>query len=463
MPKASTSKKAYFPYDRRGTVATRTAKFVGRSIGRNAWRGRQEYIRNLRANRPTPDNKPLWKRMAGSAIEGGLTTLGGLGGGYLGGVAGNAVASLGKRILGLGDYTITQNSLMAASPTGIPEMHGDGQTIVVRHKEYLGDVFSSSTARAFSTRTYKINPGNSETFPWLSQLATNFSEYELRGMVYYFKSNSGDAFTSTDNSTGSVMMCTQYRSNASVPDNKQEMLQQYWSNSAKPQEDFMHAIECDPAENPFKIKYVRATTSSSGDTELFYNHGQTTIGTVGFQGTNVNCGELWVTYEIAFKKPIQRALETPKMNYFHATATAPGSITTAQPTLGGFTTLLSTIGTVDFNADGVTVTLPRGLSGRYNVQYTIRGTSTASVRAPVITIVTNINNVNGYINNTSSNIRTDGTGTKSEALGLWMIDIVDPNVRAVLQFNTGGGVLPTTPTDADLYIVQVPDLDVSYQ
>jgi len=397
------------------------------------------------------------------ALRYGGSLAGGAAGGLLGyGTAGssvgrNAGASLSKW-LGAGDYSLKSNTLAAGS--SVAAMHSENQTIRVTHKEYLGDVFSAITPGDFSRRSYNIQPGNRDTFPWLNLLATNFSEYEIKGMVFTFKSNSGDAFTSTDSSTGSVMMMTQYRANENNPDNKQEMLQAYWSNSAKPQENFVHAIECDPAENPFAIRYIRNSTDDIGNDVLFYDHGKFHIATVGFQGSNVNCGELWVSYDIELKKPRQRGLETPPMAYFHASSVGVGA-TISDPIPGDFNTVLATIANPFITT--TSVTFPKGLAGRFLVIYALRGTPVAFARGPSFTADANINFVNGWINQGSSNFNTAGNDPKGEVFSHQLIDIIDPNLNAVLGCAGSPGALPSTPTAFDFYFIQVPDLDVSFQ
>jgi hypothetical protein len=54
-------------------------------------------------------------------------------------------------------------------------MHNTGQTVVIRHKEYLGEIRGSTT---FTVQdALQINPGNARTFPWLSGVAVRFQEY----------------------------------------------------------------------------------------------------------------------------------------------------------------------------------------------------------------------------------------------------------------------------------------------
>jgi len=390
------------------------------------------------------------KTRLGSALRYGGRMLGGLvGAGDIGHDAGAYLS----RWLGSGDYNVGSNSLLSAA-SSIPDMHKSNQTVTVRHKEYLGDIFSSSTARAFKIDSYELNPGLSKTFPWLHATANNFTEYEIKGLVFHFKSNSGDAFTSTDASTGSVLMCTQYRASQQAPANKQEILQQYWSQSAAPQTSFVHAIECDPKENPLKVHYVRSGAKPATDDQMFYDLGTTYFASVGLQGESVNMGELWVTYEIELKKPQNRDLRSPSSESYHGWGTGSGLSTsnyfaTADDTEQGSFRLT-------FSA-GDTITLPLGLCGRYMFQYVVKGSSTAAVTAPSLALA-NCTAPNSYTNNSSS--QSFNAGTTTTLVFLFAIDITDPNQVALVLFS--GGTLPTSPTAVDLYCIQIPDYDTSF-
>jgi hypothetical protein len=178
------------------------------------------------------------------------------------------------------------------------------QTIIVRHKEFLTEVKSSTT---FAVRnSFTINPGSSKTFPWLSRLANCYQQYRLKGMVFHYVPTSGSAIASTNNALGSVMLQTSYRANDSVPASKVELLNEYWSAEAMPSEAFCHPIECNPAENPFNIQYIKAEGAivPGGDSVLLYDLGTTHLCVSGQQASDITLGDLWVTYEVELKKPI---------------------------------------------------------------------------------------------------------------------------------------------------------------
>lgn len=221
-----------------------------------------------------------------------------------GGALGTSLGASLSRWLGSGDYTVSQNSIVQKmSPNGtIPAMHAESQTIVVRHKEYIGPVRGSTTFTV--QQQFALNPGMSETFPWLSQVAARFQEYRIRGAVYHYVPTSGTAVSGSNPALGSVMMQTAYRANESPPRSKVEMMNEYWSSEASPNEAFCHPIECNPKENPFNVQYVRNGTIPVGDSVLMYDAGKTFLATSGMPATGNIVGDLWITYEVELRKPV---------------------------------------------------------------------------------------------------------------------------------------------------------------
>ena len=102
-----------------------------------------------------------------SAIGQALRALGGIGGTAAGaffgapGIGNTVGTGLGaslSRWLGSGDYTVSSNSLVTKAAAGtIPSMHREGQSIIVRHKEYVSEIRG---AISFTVRNQlAINPG----------------------------------------------------------------------------------------------------------------------------------------------------------------------------------------------------------------------------------------------------------------------------------------------------------------
>lgn len=87
---------------------------------------------------------------------------------------------------GYGNYRRGSKRVSGRSrvPT-IRNTKGDG--VIVRHKEFIQDILSSVVFQnqyigTQSTSQSAIQPGNPSLFPWLSQIAKNFEEWEPRGM-----------------------------------------------------------------------------------------------------------------------------------------------------------------------------------------------------------------------------------------------------------------------------------------
>ncbi len=254
--------------------------------------------------------KKMSKRDKPTAIGQLIRQVGSLGGGYLGGMvgqptlggmAGHQLGALASKWLGFGDYAVTKNSILTKSADGIPYMHKEDQGVILRHKEFVGTV--TSTTDFTVQYALPLNPGMT-VFPWLSQIASRFQEYRFRGVVFHYIPASGSAIASTNSALGTVMLQTSYRSSDTSPSSKVEMLNEYCSNEVVPSESAIHPIECDPKQNPFTVQYVRSTNVPTGESVLNYDLGRTFIATQGQQSVGNYLGDVWVTYEVELMKPV---------------------------------------------------------------------------------------------------------------------------------------------------------------
>ncbi len=225
-----------------------------------------------------------------------------VGHGALGGLAGRQLGGMLSRWMGFGDYKIMQNSIMTKSSNSIPSMHKTGQTVTVRHREFLCTIVGSEDFTVH--HRLSLNPGMSSTFPWLSKIATNFQEYRIKGAVFHYIPTSGSAVSSTNAALGSVMIQTSYRASDNAPSSKAEMLNEFCATEAVPSETFIHPIECSPKENPFSVHYIRNRTPPTGEPLMSYDLGTTFVATAGQQAAGNNLGDLYITYEVELKKPV---------------------------------------------------------------------------------------------------------------------------------------------------------------
>lgn len=296
-----------------------------------------------------------------------LRALGGMGGEALGSYVGQGIGgrslgtSLGaslSRWLGAGAYHVASNSLLAP---GVPAMHTNGQVVRVVHKEYIGPVIGSQDFSVHNT--YRLNPSDMVTFPWLYRIAKCYQQYTIKGAVFHYIPTSGVAVSGSNPAIGSVMMQTSYRSTDSPPESKVELLNEYWSSEGPPNESFVHPIECDPKENPFQIHYVG---QPSGDQDrLMYDLGETYIATQGMPGANP-VGDLWVTYDVEFRKPVVRS---SAVDTFEVARGGKVDVSAEAPLTG-----LSWSG-IDMASEGNVMRFPKGSTGAYWVLFDITPSS----------------------------------------------------------------------------------------
>jgi hypothetical protein len=354
-------------------------------------------------------------RSAGSGVGAAIgTALGGPAGGAIGGLLGRGAGAVLSKIMGHGDYAVSNAPSVAANSllinaANIPQF-GTGKVAVnFKHREFIGDVFSASTANTFKIDSYSINPGLNVSFPWLAGVVGgNFQQYRINGMTYEYRSMSSDALNSTNTALGSVIMATDYDSADGVFASKQEMENTEYGVSCKPSVNMLHAIECARTQTPVSELYIRAFDVPSGKDIRMYDLGRFSIATTGFQGTNVNCGELWVTYDIdAFKAIEQVPAYINPYSQFEiksASATAPlGTLRNIYPVTNGANQIGITF--VSKNRFEFPYNVPVGSTYYFNM--TVIGAAAAAFTKPVITCGNGL-----YFNiNVDAIIPTTGTTT----------------------------------------------------
>lgn len=242
-------------------------------------------------------------------------------GGYLGrqsGIPGAAamgahygdIASswLNKRWKGRGMYTGrgSYNSLISGgdSPMGVMSSGDETESVVFSNREYIGDVYGAPNAQ-FLNEKYELNPGIQSTFPWLSQIAANYEEYEFIQLVFEYKSTI-DSSTAGDGQSGTVMMATNYNANQPIFKDKELMMQYHGGQSARTTQDMAHGVECSPDKAVGDMqKFIRTGPVAIGEDIKSYDHGTFQLGQNNQPAifNNDQIGELWVSYSVKLMKP----------------------------------------------------------------------------------------------------------------------------------------------------------------
>lgn len=348
-----------------------------------------------------------------------IRTLGGFGGGALGGLigqpglgasAGTGLGAVLSKWLGQGDYTVKSNSLVnTLRPDGtIPSMHKNDQTIIVRHKEYVGELRGKQT---FTNQfRYPINPGVATTFPWLHTVAAQYSEYRVKGMVFHYVPTSGMSVASSNTALGSVMFQTSYRATEDAPVSKIEMMNEYWASEGRPCDEFCHPIECDPKENPFNVQYIRTGDLPSTENQLMYDLATTTVAVTGMQDNDRVLGDIWLSYEIELKKPKLTGVTNEASRAIAQIANTG----VAQATPLGTVALESNFPGVTLT--GSTLSFPANASGDFIISWSVYNATTVAGLGVTLT------------NITERGVRVTASGSTSSVLAT--IIRLDPSVAS---------------------------------
>jgi len=422
---------------------------------------KQKHARKRSAN---VNNKAIHVSGRGAYTLGGVSTKGLLGnmgksaGGFLGGpVGGWAGEKLGNwlgKITGMGAYHISNNSLLQGT---VPSFGTDPGSVIVSHREFVGDVKSSIL---FSNIQYPLNPGMGTLFPWLSNMANMYEEYEMLGMLVEFKSTSADALNSTNTALGTMILATDYDCSDPGFTTKQQMEAYQYSTSCKPSESMLHPIECSRKQTVLSRLYVRSNVVPTGFDQRFYDLGVINLAAVGSQAV-ATVGELWVTYHVKFLKP---KLPTPSGQNLIAThiidsATttgARGSATAAAPfgTAGAIVAPASTLPIVVTATNSFTV----GFVGSYLLVFQAYGTGIAAV--PTVTYGTSIstNAIPFYDvlftppgDASEALYHSSGGATRALFAGIFSVDRNNTSASIAI-----GGLTGMTAASTDTLIVQVP-------
>lgn len=225
-----------------------------------------------------------------------------------------AATSLAKQgiraLIGKGDYhgaNLVSNSLInptAGSVTGAEFLNRGRRGTRVIESEYIGDVRSGSLSAgstAFDLDGYPINPGNPDLFPWLSQFAKLYDQWEPLGIVFEYRTTSS-TFNGTSQALGVVITSVDYDTADPFYSNKQEMENSDYAQSAAASESILLGVECDPNERLTRLFFTGIPPTGSSVSANLYNLGNFQIATQGMSAAGVTVGELWVHYDMVFYK-----------------------------------------------------------------------------------------------------------------------------------------------------------------
>jgi len=220
--------------------------------------------------------------------------------GMLGPQAQMAAGIIGP-VVGQGAYY--NNLFPQQTENSVPQFNGSGAddvgTIIISDSEFLGNLTGTTN---FDLTYFTIQPTLFETFPFLSQIAANYEEYEILQLALSYVSKMSN--TTASGSLGTVSMYPEYNTAATMPEDKFTLLGKTNAVSAKPTKDIVCGFECDPSKNSGSSgKYIRNGAVPVGEDRKNYDMGYLVIATDGMPTNGEMIGEVWISYTVKLRKP----------------------------------------------------------------------------------------------------------------------------------------------------------------
>jgi hypothetical protein len=185
---------------------------------------------------------------------------------------------------------------------GGPKMsHAKNGNFTVSHKELCVDLLQPGIGTfwqlCFAGAGVPINPGNSELFPWLSQVASRFESYRFSKLKFSFE----PLYPTTQ--VGTVEFAVDYDAADAPPTSKQQMAS-YVGFQRTMIWDRMTMV-CDPKDmNKLPQRYVLGDFPPANTDLRVYNVGNLYVAIFGsLLASALIFGELWVEYTVELMTP----------------------------------------------------------------------------------------------------------------------------------------------------------------
>jgi len=306
--------------------------------------------------------------------------------------AGQVKGFFGRGLYG-GQGAYTDNQLIEG---GLPAQsvmaaNDETDTITISDREFVKDIFAPSIASgssSFAQQQIPVNAGLPQFAPNLSQLACNYTEYELIQLVYELVPVISESNVN-NGQTGTAMMVFNYNPNEDPYDNKEDVMQAHGSVSGRIVDCLRAGVECDPNKTNKTEFFVRTGPVPYGKDSDEYDMGVLTIATNNIPAafSNTQLFELYVSYTVQLRKRRAGAMRllNQQRDLFVSfrNHSGPGDCWGAGDFVSGSDGVLvaqqSNIGTVLSSSANKTavITFPADFNGFVEIKANIEGTSLA--------------------------------------------------------------------------------------
>ena len=331
-----------------------------------------------------------------------------------------AAAKLKKKLGDVSAVPLAQARVVRnEAPEVSRSLFRDDGKVRFRHREYIGDVFGSV---GYNVVSYPLNPGLSQTFPWLPQVASNYESYLFHDLKVEYETQKSAS------TNGSVMIAIDFDAADSAPSSKVQLMSYHNAvRSGVWQESCYYASRPDLKKFGTK-RFMRFGALASNLDVKTYDVGTLHVATQGCADTSA-IGELYITYDVEFETPQYdpNSIALANCARIASSGGSAGAIFGATPSITGGLPISATGNTVTFNR-----------AGQYLVHYVVQGTS-------VVQGVVSTSGSTASLSNpvpTAGNMLAAGAGNQ----GTWaqLVNVITPGQTLVTDFSALAATLPGT-------------------
>jgi hypothetical protein len=216
------------------------------------------------------------------------------------------------------------------------------------HREYIADMLAeASTPSAFTAAGFPINPGMSNTFPWLSQIAPRFEKYRFNKLKFDYETEASTALG------GSVMLAIDYDASDPAPATKVQLMSYKNAVRSAPYQPSSNvSAKLDLGQQ--KAYFVRSGANPAGTDIKMYDVGNLFACSQGISTGSAVLGELYVEYDVHLMTP---QLTSPDDNTIDSSKLTSGNSTSAAQPFGSSGTIVNSLSNPMFSFNYGTSTL----------------------------------------------------------------------------------------------------------
>jgi len=180
-------------------------------------------------------------------------------------------------------------------------MYQEGDAFVVEHDEYVADIFTDSQ-NDFAYEIYNLNPGDPATFPWLSNIAVRYEEYEAEELTPHYET------AAPTTASGKVILAIDFDPGDSTDaGTKQELLNDDRTKSGPVWQSFDQTVDRPKLRKRLFVRNIDdgADGSLTGALLRQQDIGHLFVATTSCSlGGSAMLGELWIRSKIRFYTPV---------------------------------------------------------------------------------------------------------------------------------------------------------------